>query len=207
MSKPKIYRIRKAAQVEAIGSAPRQEILDTVGRLGTCSIADVARALGRPADGLYFHVRILLDAGLIVEKGERDAGLRTETLYSTVAPGAHMQLVYGEDGASVSPEAVRAVHAMLGGAIDDFDRGLASGLAVTDGPQRNLWAGRNLAWLSPQDLRQVNALLHRLNDIFNGPRKAGADQLYVVSFGLAPIPVQPARRGKLPARHKRKRTS
>lgn len=203
MSKPKTYRIRKPEQVEAIGSAARQEILDTVGRLGTCSIADMARALGRPADGLYFHVRILLKSGLVVESGERNAGLRTETLYSAVAPGATKQLMYG-DG---TPEVMRAVHAMLGAAVDDFDKGLGSGLAVTDGPKRNLWAGRNLAWLGPQELLEVNALLWQLSKIFNQPRKEKASELYVLTFGLAPIPVQPVRRGKHPARRQRKRTA
>lgn len=203
MSKPKTYRIHKPAQVEAMGSAVRQEILDTIGRLGTCSIAEVASALGRPADGLYFHVRILLEAGLVVESGERNAGLRAETLYSTVAPGANMQLMYG-DGSS---EVMRAVHAMLGAAVDDFDKGLASGLAVTDGPRRNLWAGRNLAWLGPQELREVNALLWQLSKIFNQPRKETASQLYVLTYGLAPVPVQPVRRGKRPARRQRKRSA
>ena len=63
---PKGSAIADVGQIRALASSIRQDIVDTVAATGPCSVADVARTLGRPADGLYYHVKHLLGAGLLV---------------------------------------------------------------------------------------------------------------------------------------------
>src|SRR5262245_59943954 len=80
-----IFTIRSKAQLAAISSPVRQEILDGVQALGPGSIAEVAKLLGRPADSLYYHVRTLERLGLLVRTGERRNGRRDEALYDVPA--------------------------------------------------------------------------------------------------------------------------
>lgn len=195
-----ILQVRDAVQLRALGTVVRQEIIDAVRHLDTFSVSDVAREMGRPADSLYFHMRILEKAGLIRPQGERVTDRRPETLYATCAPGATIRLSYDSGDPRADKAALKAVRTLLKAAVQDFDAGHASERAVTEGPERNLWAGRTVAWLSRSDLREVNQLLGRLSEIFGQPRRAGADELCVLSYSLAPVESRPLRRGMVSRR-------
>lgn len=198
-----VLRIRDATQLRALGTVVRQEIIDAVRHLPTFSVSDVARVMGRPADSLYFHMRILEKAGLIIPQGERTTQRRAETVYATLAPGAGIRLDYDSGDPKADKAALKAVRALLRATPQDFTAGRAAPEAVMEGPERNLWAGRNVAWLDRADLREVNQLLTRLSEIFNQPRKPGG-QLCVLSHCLAPVEAQPLRRGAAPKRRGRK---
>src|SRR5882724_1050420 len=86
------YVIRSARQLTALTAAARQEIVDVLEQMGTVSVAELAAALGRPADALYFHLRALTRAGLVRNAGHRAQSGRTEALYRTVKP--ELQLGY-----------------------------------------------------------------------------------------------------------------
>ena len=75
MPRPALIRIKSTKAWEAILSPVRREIPESMQELGPCSTADVARATGRPADGLYRHVAILVKSGFLAEAGTR-AGRR-----------------------------------------------------------------------------------------------------------------------------------
>ena len=69
--------ISSPRQILVLASPVRQDILDTVAAAGPCSVADLARLLGMPADGLYYHIRSLSLAGLLKltsAKGKRGRG-------------------------------------------------------------------------------------------------------------------------------------
>lgn len=193
---PRRLHVRSAEELHALGTVVRQEIIDVVRHLPSFSVSDVAREMGRPADALYFHMRILEKAGLIVADGERVTARRPETVYHCREPGAQVMLDYGSGDARAAKAALSAVRALLRAAVDDFETGRASEKAVMQGPERNLWAGRNVAWLDRQDLREVNSLLGRLSEIMGQPRKPGHDQLCVLSYSLAPVETQPLRRSQ-----------
>ncbi len=195
-----ILRVRDAAQLRALGTVVRQEIIDAVRHLDTFSVRDVAREMGRPADSLYFHMRILERAGLIRAQGERVTDRRPETVYTSCAPGASIRLSYDSGDPRADKAALKAVRTLLKAAVQDFDAGRASQRAVMEGPERNLWAGRNVAWLGREELREVNRMLARLSELFGQPRRAGADQLCVLTYSLAPVETRPLRRGTAPRR-------
>ena len=195
-----ILQVRDAAQLRALGTVVRQEIIDVVRHLDRFSVSDVAREMGRPADSLYFHMRILEKAGLIRPQGERVTDRRPETVYRSAAPGASIRLAYDSGDPRADQAVLKAVRTLLKAAVQDFDAGRASERAVMEGPERNLWAGRNVAWLNPADLREVNRMLARLSEIFGQPRRAGADELCVLSYSLAPVEAKPLRRGSTPRR-------
>lgn len=169
------YAIRTGAQQAVLASPARQEILDVLSRMGTASIAEVAAALGRPADALYYHLRELVRVRLVVRSVRKRAG-RVEACFRTVAP--MLELDYS------SPETPRIIGSMLRLGTRDFRRAFALG-ASTSGPRRELWALRTTGWLTPHDIAGVNRRMRALRDAVSKPRRRG--RLYAVTVVLTPL--------------------
>ena len=161
--------------------------------LGECSVADMARELGRPADGLYYHVRKLVRVGLLQPAGTREDQGRPEALYATRSPEHTMRLRYDPGDPENAEAVLGAVASMLRMTERDFTRAYGPD-AVTEGPERNLWAARAKAWLSSDDLLEVNRLLRELQAIFERARAPGRDRIHVLTFVIAPIPDRGVRR-------------
>lgn len=182
--------------MEALVSAVRQEIVDTLAAAGPRSAAELARLMGRPADALYYHLRRLVAVGLVVPRGERRRGRRAEAVYDLV--GYPLRLDYPRGPDPRTDPTARLVAAMLRTAERDFRRGLQSRRAVLDGPARTLWATRRHAWLGPADVRRVNQVLSQLLQRLERSRRPDRGELCTLTFVLAPRAARPGRRG--PAR-------
>lgn len=188
------FDIRRPDQLEALASPVRQQIVDAVCGLGPCSISEIASALGRPADGLYYHVRTLLDVGLLIEAGERETPRRAETLYSVPTKGI-MRLMYEPEDSTNAAAIGRIVGAMLRMAERDFGAGFAPDRARVSGRDRNLHASRQTAWLDKEARLEVNRLLSRLQEIFSAASSRADGELQSLTFVHAPLEAKPARRG------------
>ncbi len=190
------YLIEALSEIQAISSPIRQEIVDTIQSLGECSIAEVAEELGRPADGLYYHIRALCTAGLIIELNKRKSYAREEAMYTTAGPGAVLAVKYDQQ----DPEKIQAINkmvqSMLKIAMQDFSQGMATENAESEGDTRNLWAARSKCWLTQKELIKANGLLTQLRDLFSSSRKASHSKqhLYALSWVLAPVEIMPKRR-------------
>jgi SOS-response transcriptional repressor LexA len=179
------YLITSLAQLRGLASPVRQEIVDAVTGMGPSSIAALARALGRAPNAFYFHIAKLERLGLLVRRGASGARGRPFALYDV--PGRPMAVVYQPDEAKTKAPMVKLVRAMVASAARSFIRSYRPDRAVVAGPQRNLWASRSKQWLSPRELRQVNAHLQALADLLNRAdyeRREG-DQLMELTFVLA----------------------
>jgi len=187
------FSIRDLKQLRALRSPVRQEIVDTVQSLGACSAAEIARELGRPADGLYYHLNSLLRVGLLEEAGCRGSNGRSEALYATRSPECPMRLHYEPEDPENAEAVLGVVASMLRMTERDFAAAYRPG-AVTEGPERDLWAARNKGWLSDEDLREVNRLLGELRAIFEKPRAPGRDRLHAFTFVHVPLPAKSVRR-------------
>jgi hypothetical protein len=190
----KSHWIREPRQLRCLASAVRQEIVDTVHSLGSCSIAEIARLLGRPADGLYYHVKQLVDCGLLIEQGTEKNNRREEVIYAVPHAAQRMQIDYQPDDPVNRRHVTRIVDSLLNTARQDFNRGLESADCVVRGDHRNLWAARSKGWLKPDELVEVNELLNRLSDLLNQKKSPERRELYVLSWVMAPVEVQPVRR-------------
>jgi len=185
--------IREPEQIRALRSPVRQEIVDTVQSLGACSVAEIARELGRPADGLYYHLAALLRVGLLEEAGSRRHRGCEEVLYAPRSPQRPMRLHYAPE----DPENVEAVLGVVASMLRMTERDFAGAYrpgAVTEGPKRNLWAARVKGWLSDEDLREVNRLLAEVAAIFARNKEPGRDRLHAFTFVNVPLPAQAMRR-------------
>lgn len=189
--------VERPDQVRSLASTVRQDLIDTVQALGRASVPELAEHLSRPPDSLYYHVRALLEAGLLVRlPNDRVRAGRSEAMYSTAQPQRRLQVTYRTgDG-----DATRALNALVGNMLRSAQRDFAAasqdpGCVVT-GPQRELWAGRCKGWLSPAELTRCNALLTELTGLLSAVRTPERDRLFSVQFLLAPArtrtPASPA---------------
>jgi len=183
--------IENPKEIELLASPTRIEIVDTLESLGgEASVAELAAQLGRPADGLYYHLRQLAEGGLLVETATPE-GRR----YRTRMPeGERLRLRY-KPGKNANAKAVGDVAAsVLRVAGRDFKRAIADPDAVAEGALRELWAARNKGWVGDVELAEINRLLMRINMLLHRPRTTTRNRLVALSWILAPVDAKPARR-------------
>jgi hypothetical protein len=188
--------ITRLDQMRILASPLRQELLDVMARMGAVSLAEVGAVLGRPADGLYYHVRLLARAGLVKPAGTRNRGGRPEALFRAAGPEFALRYAATPDSHSRAVTAVVAAMMRLG--ARDFRRALAAGGTRVEGPARDLWALRTTGWLLPAHVRRVNALIRRLSKATQQSSKSG--RLYGVTVLLTPLDHRSFRTGRRPRR-------
>jgi predicted transcriptional regulator len=175
--------VRSDQQLAALTSAARQEIVDVLAQMGTVSVAEVAATLGRPADALYYHLRVLKRVGLLLHAGYQRRGGRREELFRAVAP--EVRLSY-EPRSKDNRRAVTAiVGSMLRLGIRDFRSTFQSGDAIVSGAKRELWALRRTGWLSLAQIAGVNQAIQRLSVEVAKPK--GPGRLYGITILLTPL--------------------
>jgi DNA-binding transcriptional ArsR family regulator len=183
--------VQNARAIALLASPARIELVDTLEALGgEASVAELAAQLGRPADGLYYHLRQLANGGLLVEDDTPD-GKR----YRLRTPrGVPLTLRY-RPGATANAKAVADVAAsVLRVSERDFRRALDDPASIVDGPLRELWAARGKGWVGDAELGEINRLLIRLTQLLRKPRTASRDRLVALSWVLAPVAAKPPRR-------------
>ena len=195
MTRAQPRRICRKDQLAALVSPVRQEVLDALARLGTVSMAELAAVLGRPADGLYYHVRALQRAGLVEAMGERSRGSRSESLVR--AQARQFAIRYPADPADRRP-ITAIVAAMLRLGTRDFARAVARADVRVAGPARELWALRTTAWLDPAQVRQVNRRILALSNA--GTRTSPRGRLYAITVVLTPLTDRDHRTRRRPRR-------
>jgi DNA-binding transcriptional ArsR family regulator len=183
MARIQKYLIHSEKQLAALRAAARQEVVDVLEQLGTVSVGELAAALGRPADALYFHLRALTRAGLVRRTGYRPQPRGKEALYRTVAP--ELQLQYEPHKASNRKAVSAIVSSMLRLAIRDFRRAVQRDTICVYGPNRELWALRKAGRLSRVGLAQVNGRIQGLAKSVSVSR--GPGRLYAVTVLLTPL--------------------
>jgi len=183
MTRPALQRVSDPRQLAALVSPVRQELLDVLARVDAVSLAELGALLGRPADGLYYHVRKLERAGLVEPAGERANGGRKEALFRAVA--SQFALRYAPAPARHARAVNGVVGAMLRLGARDFRRALHRPGTKLEGPDRDLWALRTTGWLRPADVRRVNRVIRTLAE--STARRRPPGRLYALSVLLTPL--------------------
>ena len=189
--KPLHGAVERAKEIELLASPTRIELIDTLEALGgEATVAELAEQLGRPADGLYYHLRQLAAGGLIDEEATAD-GRRYRT---RTRRGERLRLRY-HPGVNANAKAVgRVAASVLRVAGRDFSRAIAESDTIVEGPLRELWAARGKGWVGRSELAEINRLLLRLLALMQRPRTSSRDRLIALSWILAPVDAKPARR-------------
>lgn len=101
-AKPDRFVIDQPAALRAIAHPLRQQILFELGVRDSGRAADLAQALGEPANSISFHLRTLARAGLIVEAPEL-AHDRRDRVWRRVADGYEIDHKLPGSSAAVAP--------------------------------------------------------------------------------------------------------
>ena len=176
-----VYTIYGKKELRALASSARQEIIDVLAQMGTVSVPELAQALGRPPDTLYYHLRILQKAGLVETVGSRVRDGRAETLYHA----RNLNIDYDTSRRKNQKDLVAVATSMLRLGIRDFTDAVRDTEIVVEGPQRELWSARKTGRLTNKDLARVNRLIKELLDSASPGSDQG--QLYAVTVLLTPV--------------------
>ena len=178
------FYLHDVRQVRAVASPVRAAVIDALEVMAPATIVQLARAIGYPPDGLYYHVRLLERIGLVVRSTpEADTGAARFDL-----PGHPATLRYRLDDRPQGRAMAKVVGTMVRCAERSFRRAFAPGRANVKGPHRNLRAGRRTAWLTDADLRVLNGYVERIHALFGRgrPQRRGS-RLHEFTYVLAPI--------------------
>ena len=201
MAASKEFRIRRSDQIHALAVPARQEIIDALLCSGPSTVADIAESLGRPADSLYFHIRILKRLGLMVAVEPRRPGGREEMVYDV--PGRPMRIDYNLGDRKISAGIVKAIGAMVRITQRDFNDAVEGGTAAVDGPYRALWGARVKGWITKTQLNGINRRLNEICRIVLSPERRRGSGLHSFTFVMTPI--EPNARGRTQERRVKER--
>jgi DNA-binding transcriptional ArsR family regulator len=177
------FIIQDKKQLSTLASSARQEIADVLSQMGTVSVGELAATLGRPADALYYHLRLLKQAGLVLRAGYRGQGVRKQEVIRTVSSDLQLRYQPGKGGNGKQVTAI--VGSMLRLGIRDFHHAFQSGDARVSGSGRELWALRKTGWLTREEIVNLNRSIEGLAKAVSKPR--GQGRLYGITVLLTPL--------------------
>lgn len=169
----------------AFSHPDRLELMACINGLGEASVAEIARATDRSADGLYRHIRILLDGGLIEEIDIRRVGRQTETVYrlTSETPVADVDMM----DADARVRMVQLMRKICREAGRRFERAMDTGLCRNADGERNTWVSMGQAWLDDDDLRDVERRLNELYAFFAERQERRPGSLHSCAVVMSPV--------------------
>lgn len=190
---PKRLEIGQPAQLEALTSPVRLEMLELFGLFGPCSVTDVARHMERAPDSLYYHVRKLVEVGLLVRSGDRAGTHRSEALYRL--PADELEIPREADSADVRRTRRRTIDAFLRLAGRELDAALMDEDAEDEGAGRVLYGRRLRAKISTSALAEVNRHIAAIEDVFAQAKERGEAEGTTVAVTIVMTPTTKRREG------------
>ena len=191
MPRPAHIRIETTKAWEAILSPVRREIVDAMQKLGPCSIADVARDTGRPADGLYRHVSILVRSGFLLETGTRAGRRNAERLYDAAADDFLAPRVRRDATAAERDSIVRTAESLAKSSVRAIRNSAAAGRIHCEPGSRNFTVMHMTSWLTPERFDELRTLVLRMGRLLERGRKDQEGEPYEVFALAAPVTRRP----------------
>jgi len=165
-------------------SPARLEILEAFGALERASARELAAHLGRPPGAVYHHVRMLTQAGLIVEVDVRRGSRRPEVVYAAAA--SRLAVAAGASP-SGDRQALRTLQAVLRQAGRDAGAAIARGPAALKG---RFYGGQVSSALTPREVKHVIALLAEIEALLRRAtrkRSGRTDDIYRWTSVFVPL--------------------
>ena len=190
VSRPALASLESVAQYRVLLSPVRFEVFEAMRFLAPCPIAEVARCLGRPADGLYQHFRKLQRAGILREVGREKVGRRTQAIYDLIADDI--------DFSGLRGAAARRVIGLAGRMFLSVGRRTLRDALMMDAIQfepgkRNLTILNNLTWLTPEDYQAIRKHFVQIVELMEASRHRRQGELYMVMNLACPVVRRPRR--------------
>ena len=154
---PRELILRDPAQIRALASPLRSEILLALTAQGSLSARQIAARLGRDAGSLHYHLRKLVGASLVRRRGKQSMGPRSETVYEAVAT------IFRVDRAAADPAAREAMLKSVRGGMRlaerEFEAALAEPAYATGDDREQLEFMQQGVRLTRRQFKSVRRLL------------------------------------------------
>ena len=182
----KRLRITDPGQRKVLGSPVRIELVEQLTRRGPASVAELAARLEREPSSLYYHVRLLREAGVIALAEHRGSGRHEEAVYAATAE--QVTVVCDLD----SEESIRAeeqsVGALLRLAQRNYSQAMRDGEARPEGVDRDLCAQRIRANLDAAGRAELNRRVEELFEFLRREREQDRGTPISMTLMISPIP-------------------
>lgn len=180
------FEIRDPGQLAAIGSPARLRVIECLSLYGPASAAQIAHCIRRIPESLYYHIRQLERAGIVVKAGTRRARRRNEAVYRLVAP--RLVLTRRKRGERFRHALARSYEALLRAAARDCRRALSVDDVATDGPARRLMVHRYNVRLRRVDVVRLNRLLDEVGRLMQASDCTTGGDAMAVTVAMSPAP-------------------
>jgi predicted ArsR family transcriptional regulator len=182
--RPPLAALQTVAQYRTLLSPVRFEVFEAMRFLAPCPIADVARCLGRPADGLYQHVRKLQRAGIVRAVGRAKVGRRTQTIYDLIADDIDFSHLRGQSAKRVISLAGKMFLSVGRRTLRDA---LRANAVEFEPEHRNLTILNNLTWLTREDYQALRRQFLDIIALMEASRRRREGDLYMVMNLACPV--------------------
>jgi DNA-binding transcriptional ArsR family regulator len=166
-------------QLAAIATPLRQRMFTTMVALGEFSVAELADEMERSASALYYHLKALLEVGLVLEVGVAATGRRHTKVYAPIAK--RVRVVQAEPRAANLAAMQKSVRATFRSA----ERGCLAALALPDcqtsGSGRNMQLQQFTARLSKKRLREISDKLKEIDALLHAAQQEREGDTYTVT--------------------------
>jgi len=173
-------------QVRAIASPVRLEVISFLVSLGPCTVAELAAAMDRPADGLYPHLRALVHAGVAVA-ARREPGPgegRGEAVFDAAAD--HFSTEWDEETGRGTAAFMEVSDAVLRAAGLGLRRAFEARAVRLTGDKPNLTCMHESGWVDEETLAKVMGHLREARRLLVEGRTQRRGQLVQMTTVLVP---------------------
>ncbi|MGI9516652.1 MAG: ArsR/SmtB family transcription factor [Pirellulaceae bacterium] len=182
--RPELYLIRQPEEAEAAFSPIRNQIRLAMEMLGESTVNEIASHLGRSAESLYYHFRILQKAGLVQVAGQQADSGRAETVYRLRAKRIRVD-------ATVRARRFRVSLGRIAGTLLRFAercylRAIQDGNTVVDGNHREVRLIQVSARLSRARVIELNRKLLELESFLETADDPRQSRRFVLTMVLSP---------------------
>ncbi len=143
-------------QMGALQDPRKRDIFEAVHCGGAATATEIGLRVGRPAKSLYYHLRALIECGLLLQTGTVPAGKRTQAVYDSVAQSLFLPEETEANRATIN----RSVVSIMRLAEREFIKASKQAVAhpeIID----HMICSRRVVRLSPENFRKYHDLLQQ----------------------------------------------
>ena len=177
--------LRRPEQLRAATTVIAHQVISAMERVRRATVGELAVHTGVPAGSLYYHVRKLRDAGVLLEREQRSTGGRPELVYEL----AGSEVVFDPEGRSPRflAELGRVVRSRLRMVERAFLAALGRPDAVRKGRGRNLSLHQHQARLGPGARAELYRRIEELEEFLVAHDEPGREDGLHVTIAVVPL--------------------
>ncbi|HVT43407.1 MAG TPA: helix-turn-helix domain-containing protein [Thermoanaerobaculia bacterium] len=176
----------KETAFRAMASPHRLELITALGDAGSASIAELALVLGRTPHSLYYHIKLLEEAGIVVPAEKRRRGRRDEQVWALAAEKILLSVSPG--GSGFHAERSKAIESMLRLTARELQTAIERSSTTRESEHREIIGMRMKGRVDEATLRQINRLIDRLEALMRkSNREEKDDRLFALTIVLNPV--------------------